>query len=228
MMSAISSIDKGNWPVSEKDRAAIADFVGLQLVRGTRHRDALTMGIEDVGRMFSRMMGESESMLRNGFIATQGREPTPKELADIKRVALTADIKADIPRNFSIPIMLEHAGIQAQVAHDKALHLLECDEDVFVTSDSPVTLAQRNAYLGGASLAMSDQAFLPLDPRQLLVMTPPTDEDDRGKEVRNKIDRETAMNVNQGTVASAHRFVYCRPDMKSIVLEILDRSDSSS
>jgi hypothetical protein len=50
MLTALRAIDQGEWPPDEEDRRAIADFVGLQSVRGTDFRDSIQDFYDRVGQ----------------------------------------------------------------------------------------------------------------------------------------------------------------------------------
>jgi hypothetical protein len=223
MMSAISAIDKGDWPLSDHDREAIAAFVGLQLVRGVDYRDSTTAFQREVAEKMLRMMGATGSGLARAFRETQGREPTSEELQELRRVAMTANVDVEVPRNVDAHLILEGASVQAEIAYAKSLHVLACSEDIFFTSDRPITLWQESpGPLGSVSFMLSDEACLPLDVNHCLMMRHPHEVNHRGEETLQDVSGGEARALNARMFGQAYRFVYCRPDLRDRIEMFLE------
>lgn len=212
MIEVLRRLDHGLWPPDEQTRQAIANFVGLQVVRGADFRERIDDFHNRVARKMARLMGATGAGLRAAFRETQGREPEDEELEELKRGLSRAEVSAEVPRNLHVLTMLQSAGTQAYVSYAKRLHLLTSEgEGLFVTSDAPVAMwTESPGPFGSTSLMMADEVYLPVDPQKCLLLTHPEDEHRRGAETRQRVARARAREINLRIAAQAHRFVFCR------------------
>lgn len=71
----------------------------------------------------------------------------------------TADVRAEIPRNYDVKLMLEMAGELALISYAKRLSLLEGrNGSEFLTADAPVTMKGRGR--GGWSSLSTGQSLI--------------------------------------------------------------------
>jgi hypothetical protein len=95
----------GGFPVSEKDRVAIAVFLAFQLARGKKPRDTADDALEHTAKMALAML-KPEPLL-NLLRSKLGHEPTQKEINEHVGKMDPAALGITIPRNDHIKNMLE-------------------------------------------------------------------------------------------------------------------------
>jgi hypothetical protein len=141
MMTALAHIDEAKWPPDEEDRRAIADFVGLQSVRGSDFRESISGFYDRVGRKMADLIAATGAGLRKAFAEEHGRAPTEEEFEELKRSMNRMGVRAEIPRNYHLVLMLEMAGEQSLIVYATQLHVLRrLEEANFVTADVPLVL----------------------------------------------------------------------------------------
>lgn len=214
MIHALARVDEGIWPPAEEDRQAIANFTGLQSVRGPDLREFVQTSYDRVGQKLADAIAVSGSGLQKAFTEVMGRHPTDEEIQTLKESMTRTEVRAQIPRNYFITLMLELAGEQARISFAKQLHLLIAPAGRhFVTSDAPLALwSAEPGPFGSVSLMTADEATLPLDRGRCLLLRHPEAEGDRGSEMTCEVDAERVVEINQRTVDHATRFVFCHPD----------------
>lgn len=221
MISALSRIDDGIWPPSEADRRALADFIGLQSVRGVDFRNAIQGTYDSVAQKLGDLATVTGAGLRKQFVEEHGRLPTDAEFEALKRARGKVEVRADVPRNYHVVEMLKAAGEQALVVYAKQAHLLNAPSgSPFLTSDIPLVLSsETDGPFGAISLRMADEACLPIDRHHCLLFNHPADERERGPERTLDITSDRLDETNRRVIRQAQRFIYCHPDDK----EIMDR-----
>lgn len=214
MTIALGHIDDDVWPPAEEDRRAIADFVGLQSVRGIDFRDFVQGSYDQAGQKLADLIAATGAGLRKAFAGEHGRLPTDQEFEELRQSMQGMKVRADIPRNYHVVLMLEMAGQQALIVYAKQLHVLEAPGDArFLTADVPLTLwAYEPGPFGSTSLMMADEVCLPIDRTHCLLLNHPAGEMDRGEETLITVGVERVVEINRRTVHRAARFVFCHPD----------------
>lgn len=222
MMSAVRTIDEGEWPPTEEGRQALADFIGLQSVRGTDFRDFIQASYDQVGQKLADVIAATGAGLRRAFVEVHGRVPKDEELEEVRKGMAGVEVRADIPRNYQVVVMLQMAGEQALIVYQKQLHVLEAkDAAVFVTADIPVALwSQTRGPFWGTSVMMADEVHLPLDRRRCLLLNHPSSEKERGTETITMADAARVAELNSRIFTQAHRFVFCHPDDVAVLNEL--------
>lgn len=220
---ALTHIDGGAWPPSEEDRQAIADFVGLQSVRGPEVREYVQNSYDQVGQKMADVIAATGSGLRRAFVEVQGREPTDQELEDLQQSMSRAEVRTLIPRNFHVTLMLDLAGDQALIVYAKQLNLLVAPTGHhFATSDVPLILwSEQPGPFGAISVMMADEVCVPLDRNHCLLLNHPEGENGRGPETIQQIDKERVAEINVRLINQAHRFVFCHPEDAKGIADIL-------
>jgi hypothetical protein len=112
MITALRHIDEGKWPPDEEDRQATADFVGLQSVRGVDFRDSIQQSDDRVGRKIADVIAATGAGLRAAFREEHGRDASDQELEELKQAVTRMDVRADIPRNYHVVLMLHYASLR--------------------------------------------------------------------------------------------------------------------
>lgn len=213
MITALRHIDEGKWPPDEEDRQATADFVGLQSVRGVDFRDSIQQSYDRVGRKIADVIAATGAGLRAAFREEHGRDASDQELKELKQAVTRMDVRADIPRNYHVVLMLQMAGEQALIVYAKQLHLLTAPDGAhFVTADVPLTLwSPVPGPFGAISVMMADEVCLPIDRQRCLLLNHPAGEEDRGPETIKEVDAKRVKEINKRVIDQAHRFVFCHP-----------------
>jgi hypothetical protein len=111
MITALTHIDEGVWPPDEEDRRAIADFVGLQSVRGADFRDSIQDFYDRVGHKMADLIAATGAGIRKAFAEEHGsRAPTVKEFEEQKRSMAGMQVSAEIPRNYGADALAVDLG----------------------------------------------------------------------------------------------------------------------
>lgn len=213
MAKALAHIDEGIWPPDEDDQRAIADFIGLQSVRGTECRDSIQHFYDQVGQKMADLVAATGAGLRRAFGEEHGRSPTNEELENLKKGVAHLEVHMEIPRNYHIVLMLEMAGEQALVVYAKRLHILETEtKSNFMTADMPLALWTATPGPSGAvSVMMADEVCLPLDRKRCLLLNQPSSSTERGCETVVKVDAARVAEINRRVLHQSHRFNFCHP-----------------
>jgi hypothetical protein len=223
MAAALRHLAEGIWPPAEEDRRAIAEFVGLQVVRGSDFREKVDDFFDRVAKKLAQHMGVTGAGLASAYRQAHGRDPTEAELRDLQRSLAEGSVTAKASQNYHVMLLLQSAGELALIAYAKRLSLLESDPgSVFVTGDVPVTMWDSSpGSFGSTSLMMADEVCLALDPTRSLLFMHPEGPNQRGQELREGIPDARVRELNRRAVAEAHRFVFCRPGTEEEVTPFL-------
>lgn len=225
MITALTHIDEGVWPPDEEDRRAIADFVGLQSVRGADFGDSIQDFYDRVGQKMADLIAATGAGVRKAFAEEHGRAPTVKKFEEQKRSIAGMQVRAEIPRNYHVTVMLEMAGEQALIVYAKQLHVLRASEDVhFVTADVPLALwAETPGPFGAISVMMADELSIPIGRDRCLLLNHPVAEGNRGEETFQEVDSARVDEINRRIVNQAARFIFCHPDDRSNVQRLIEQ-----
>lgn len=182
MTTALTHFDEGKWPPDEQDRQAIGGFVGLQSVRGPDFRESSQDSYDRVGQKMADLIVATGAGLRKAFAEEHGRVPTEEEFQELQQSMTRMEVRAEIPRNYHVTLMLETAEEQALVVYAKQLHVLSAPEDSnFVTADVPLALwSEVPGPFGAISVMMAHEVCLPIDRYRCLMLNHPAGEEDRG------------------------------------------------
>jgi hypothetical protein len=185
---------KERWPLTVQEKAALAEFIAVQLVRGPRWREwheAFTKGyFEDV-----RATGEFEGREPEGMTVEEALEETERLLS------------SDTERLLK---MLEMSRKVTQIVGSMHWSLVEFERPWLVTSDHPVILwpkfmpsrqpKKSGDFVVGAILHTLEARF-PVSPRHGLLMTWVDHDDDAAPILSSS--KDNAANFNAFTVAEA-------------------------
>jgi hypothetical protein len=222
MATALRHVDEGVWPPDEEDRQAFADFIGLQSVRGVDFRDSIQSFYDEVGQKMGDLIAATGAGLRKTFAEEHGRPPTEEEFEDLKRSMKGMEIRADIPRNYHVVLMLQMAGEQALIVYAKRLSVLTASEAHFITADVPLALwAETPGPFGSVSVMIADEVCLPIDREKCLLLNHPTGDTERGEETTAEVDAVRVDEVNRRIVNQAARFIFCHPDDVAMVQRLM-------
>lgn len=138
---ALRKIGKGVFPPSDKDRDALAGFLGFQFARGRDRRDQHQLIEEWMLRFMARENFSDPDRVRRALRETTGKEPTDEEVADMVRFATDPDAyEIEIPDTSSINIMLDVSREAMVYLFSVSWSCLRFDRALLVTSDTPVNL----------------------------------------------------------------------------------------
>jgi len=208
---ALRRIGEGAFPPPEKDRDALAGFLGLQFSRGRDKRDKQQVTEEWMHKFIARQSLGNPERARRRLREVSGKEPTDQEVDDLVRLVSDPDsYEVVIPDTNSIKAML-------LVAQDAMVHIfnvtwscLRFDRRLLITSDNPVhtwSKPDKNGPLfGNRGLVTSDEVRFPVDPKTMLVFT--VDE----RQIHKTIADKWAWELNLNTIATAYRWVFAHPD----------------
>lgn len=206
---ALRRIGRGTFPPSEKDRDALAGFLGLQYARGRDKRDKHQLIEEWMLRFMAKENFSDPERVRSALRETTGVEPTDEEVADMVRFATDPDAyEIEIPDTNSIKIMLEVARETMLYFFNISWSCLRFDRRLLITSDTPVNLwskPQEMPSFMGRGLVTSDEVRFAVDPKAILVLMP------EGPSHHATLSDEWAWEVNKNTIVSAYRWVFAPP-----------------
>lgn len=145
---AIRRIGKGDFPPSDRDRDALAGFLGLQFARGRNTRDRHQLLEEWMTRFLARENLGDPERARRRLREMTGREPTDEEVTETVRFATEPDAyEVVVPDTNSIKIMLSVSAEAMLYLFHITWSCLRFDHPLLVASDKPC-IPGRNRTMG--------------------------------------------------------------------------------
>jgi Protein of unknown function (DUF4238) len=110
--------------------------------------------------------------------------------------------------------MFESAAMLTVTIFNKKLEIIECADELFITSDNPLTLMQPVGMPLSEVRGFDNQIIvLPVSPKRCLVL----DNGNRSKTMNvTGVDRQRVLNINGSTMFNAHREIYSNRNSKGI------------
>lgn len=182
------------WPLTPQEKTILAEFIGMQLVRGPRWRARHTNFTSEYFQEVA-VSGEFD-----------GRQPDGIPIEDALEEA-QSELSSDTE---TLTKMFEHYLLGAEVIGSMHWTLVHFNRPVLATSDHPVVLwpldsrARRPAKSSDfieSGLLNTLEARFPVTSSSALLMTWADEPDDDAPIVRGS--RETAANLNAFTIAEA-------------------------
>jgi hypothetical protein len=139
-----------------------------------------------------------------------GQEPTAEQVHGFAADLRAAQLAVDVPREYSIVSALKAASDLFDQMRDLKLHILECPELTFVTSDNPVLLPYQPSP--GRPMSVSDCGLcMAVDPRRMLFVVP---------HPPNEIAAMDCADLRRmfylTTREAARRFMFSHPDLPDL------------
>ncbi len=170
--AALARLGAETWPVSEVDRGILANFIALQMTRGTRFREFL----KEIANEMMKLAARAHASVPGAVEAIAGDEATADDIQEFR--AILREGRFDVTPNQSASVInaLKAAEELVPPIGLKRWSLLRTDTPLIVTSDNPITLWRQ--ALGpqdnwGVGVLTADELALPVDPRHALILRHP-------------------------------------------------------
>jgi hypothetical protein len=206
--SAFARLSDGVWPVSAADREVLANFIALQITRGTRFRELL----KEIANDMMRLAARAHVSIPGALEAIVGDDASAEDIEQFR--AILREGRFDITPNQSASVInaLRVAEELVPIIGVKRWNLVRTDALRIVTSDNPVTLwrrplAQEDNW--GVGVQTADEVALPVDSKLALVLRHPLPSEE---ESLMQVDLEAVRTLNSRTILQASRWVYAHPE----------------
>lgn len=180
---ALRRIDAGHFPPTPEDRARLAYFMGMQLVRGPEFRV-----------MVDRLAEEQ----RKGKVEPLHPELGEELLEAISEAAAEEALWRARSQEFKIRTMIEMAPKVAGVLY--GLHWILISGDGFLTADMPISMWDKATRRAGTDIgvASADEILMPISPVAAVLLVPPTGE----------VTKTERFQLPEGGVAEARNLIW--------------------
>jgi|GEM_PF-3462276 len=224
--AAIEEMINGKFPLSNKDRAAVALFIGFQCLRGDEARE----GYEQITDMLAKMMLANTPRQRiiETFRKQKGRDPTEEELTTerqlLRKMSSLEGIAFTPDQNANVQNMLKLAPEIADNMLQRCWLLFDHSEPCLLTSDTPVVKWSKPTGPGaksGRGWNTADEIQMPLSLRHSLALVKNHTFRDSAFNLGRKRGPELGAEMNKLVAYSARRWIFHHPDMdplKGVIL----------
>jgi hypothetical protein len=204
--AAMGRIDRTSWPPSPEDRSILANFIALQITRGSTFRELQAGIIDDIMKMAGRMQAAHPEGIR-GLL---GDEVTDEEVEEVTATLRAGDFTVTPNKNASIIDAMHVAAELVGYTVGLRWDLIVSPVPAILTSDAPVSLWRRKHGPNdnwGVGVETADEITFPIDPNQCLLLHPSDHETDLdGVPVR-----EAVLTLNMRTALGAYRYFFSHP-----------------
>lgn len=175
----------GAFPPSGEDRAGLALFVAVLLLRGREHRTSVAA-----------VLGHLSQVLEQRAEATAETDPTP----------VVTETK---PRTKPVRLVLSHAPELARLLSTRTWQLVHFPRPILLTGDTPAVLwtRARVPMPFGIRLGAADEVRVPLSPQDALILARHAP---AGEVIRELGDRHAAA-LNRTVAEATRAWMYYHP-----------------
>jgi hypothetical protein len=166
---ALEAAGRGDYPLSEEDRDALALFMAAQLTRGRVIRANLTESLSEVMRMSLSIAAQNYTDAH--WLRAVGEVPPPEVIERIANNREHLDIK---PTNaVLLDTLLGPAADVAEVLFKRTWSLVRFDEPCLFTAENPVVHINPSGESMGYGAATAEQMYMPVSPERALLLSHP-------------------------------------------------------
>jgi len=205
---ALKRVDERTWPPSDYDRATVAMFMGLQMVRTPEHR-FMFEEMADV-QLKSNLTVITRDEVAD-ILVKAGEDPSEENIDEhLAAIRQTDEYTLTMGQGFMWGVLLGDVAPRLAMVLSEGYdwHLMESDRRVLATSDHPVLpwKSQPERFLG-MGVVNADAIVLPIDSKKLLLLT----SERHGVSLRFPLSRAQARETNGYLVAHSNEWVFHDP-----------------
>ncbi len=204
---AFTRLGNDVWPLTDSDRDWLANFIALQVTRGTQFRDMQHRIANEGMQLLARAYGARPETVR----ALLGEKATDKAVNEAASFLREGRFTVTPSQTASVLGAMQAAAKLVQPIGMMRWHLLRAAVPSIITSDAPLTLWREPSELDdvvGIGVLTAEEIALPVDPWHVLILLPPP-----GTDAGSIIEATWLVvgGLNARTILGAQRQIYAHP-----------------